>query len=98
MSELLNTLRAIVRDELGRVRPPELATVTQLHTRDVDTNANHEVSVKLIASGVDRVDAVVTLPWRWHRGCRRLDFQEHGERDPRLVMALRVVSVGEGVE
>jgi uncharacterized protein involved in type VI secretion and phage assembly len=53
MSELLNTLRAIVRDELGRVRPPELATVTQLHTRDVDTNANHEVSVKLIASGVE---------------------------------------------
>ncbi len=52
--ELLGTLRAIVRDELARVRPPELATVTQVLAHDGDgSKNNHEINVRLRGNGVE---------------------------------------------
>lgn len=52
--ELLGTLRAIVRDELARVRPPELGVVTQVLARDGDgSKNNHEVNVRLRGNGVE---------------------------------------------
>jgi len=54
VSELLDTLRAIVRDELRRRREPELATVTQVFARTGDGDkSNHEVSLRLRGSGVE---------------------------------------------
>ncbi len=52
--ELMTTLRAIVREELARVRPPELGVVTSLYAREDDGNdGNHQVNVKLLAGGVE---------------------------------------------
>ncbi len=54
MSDLIGTLRAIVRDELARMRPAELATVTQVFAREGDDDRNnHEVSLRLRGSGVE---------------------------------------------
>jgi phage baseplate assembly protein gpV len=48
------TLRAIVRDELARVRQPELGVVTSVYPREDDSNdGNHQVNVALCASGVE---------------------------------------------
>jgi phage baseplate assembly protein gpV len=52
-TNLLGTLRAIVRDELSRMRPPELAQVTQLYPSSSDDTANHQIDVKLRRSGVE---------------------------------------------
>ncbi|MEO8620387.1 MAG: phage baseplate assembly protein V [bacterium] len=53
-TDLMSTLRAIVRDEMSRVRPPELGVVTQTHAREDDSNdGNHQVSLSLCASGVE---------------------------------------------
>jgi hypothetical protein len=57
------TLRAIVRDELARLRLPELGVVTRSYARKDDSNdGNHQVNVKLCASGVElqRVPIVVS--------------------------------------
>jgi uncharacterized protein involved in type VI secretion and phage assembly len=54
MSDLIGTLRAIVRDELARMRAPELAVVTQAFPRDAEgSKANHQVNLKLRESGVE---------------------------------------------
>jgi len=54
VSGLVATLRAIIRDELSRVRQPELGSVTLVHTHDSeDSPANHQVDVRLRASGVE---------------------------------------------
>lgn len=54
MTDLIATLRAIVRDELARVRAPELAVVTQAFPRDAEgSKANHQVNVRLRESGVE---------------------------------------------
>lgn len=54
MSQLIDTLRAIVRDELARQRAPELGIVTAVHARDGDaSDANHQVHVRLAATGVE---------------------------------------------
>ena len=54
MTELIDTLRAIVRDELARSRAPELGQVTALHARDADgSDANHQVHVRLLATGLE---------------------------------------------
>lgn len=51
---LISTLRAIIRDELARVRLTELGTVTQVHAHEADDSAgNHQVSVKLRDSGLE---------------------------------------------
>ena len=67
MTTLVRTLRAIIRDELARVRLPELGTVTQVLARaSGDAADNHQVNVKLRASGVElaRVSvAVARLGW-----------------------------------
>jgi len=48
------TLRAIVRQELSRVRMPELGIVTQVHAHDSDDSPNnHQVNVRLRSSGVE---------------------------------------------
>lgn len=50
----MTMLRAIVRDELTRLRSPELGVVTSLYAREDDGNdGNHQVNVKLCASGVE---------------------------------------------
>jgi uncharacterized protein involved in type VI secretion and phage assembly len=62
VSELLGTLRAIVRDELSRWSQPELATVTRVFPRGGDSDkSNHQVSLRLRSSGVElpRVPVVV---------------------------------------
>lgn len=54
MAELIDTLRAIVRDELARQRAPEIGIVTAVHPRDGDSSdANHQVNVRLAATGVE---------------------------------------------
>jgi uncharacterized protein involved in type VI secretion and phage assembly len=54
MSDLIPVLRAIVRDELARVRAPELATVTQVLAHDSDSSPNnHQVNLKLRSSGLE---------------------------------------------
>ena len=54
MTELMATLRAIVRQELAKVRPPELGIVTQVHAHDGDDSPNnHQVNVRLRSSGVE---------------------------------------------
>jgi phage baseplate assembly protein gpV len=54
VAELIDTLRAIVRDEMARQRVPDLGIVTQVHARDSDSSdANHQVHVRLAGSGIE---------------------------------------------
>jgi phage baseplate assembly protein gpV len=54
VTELVDTLRAIVRDELARQRAPELGIVTAVHARESDSSDNnHQVHVRLAASGIE---------------------------------------------
>jgi phage baseplate assembly protein gpV len=54
MSDLIGTLRAIVRDELRRVRCLEIAAVTTVYPRDSDSSKNnHQVNLRLLESGVE---------------------------------------------
>jgi phage baseplate assembly protein gpV len=54
VSDLIGTLRAIVRDELARTRAPELGTVTRVLPRDADgSKNNHQVDLRLRGSGVE---------------------------------------------
>src|SRR5262249_24091629 len=54
MSDLIGTLRAIVRDELARVRSVEIGTVTSVYPRDSDgSKNNHQVNLRLLQSGVE---------------------------------------------
>jgi len=54
MSDLIGTLRAIVRDELARLRPIEIGAVTTVYPRDSDgSKNNHQVNVRLFQSGVE---------------------------------------------
>jgi uncharacterized protein involved in type VI secretion and phage assembly len=54
MTGLIDTLRAIVRDELARSRAPELGIVTAVHPRDAEgSDANHQAHVRLVASSVE---------------------------------------------
>lgn len=62
MSELIATLRSIVRDELARMRYCELGSVTATYPRDGGgSKNNHEVNLRLLQSGVElqRVPVVV---------------------------------------
>ena len=61
--DVMTTLRAIVRDEMARVRPPELGSITRIYAREDNSNdGNHQANVKLSASGVElqRVPIAVT--------------------------------------
>jgi phage baseplate assembly protein gpV len=62
VSELIGTLRAIVRDELARVRPPELATVTRVYARRGEgAKDNHQVNLRVRGSGVELTRVPVTV-------------------------------------
>lgn len=61
--DLMTTLRAIVRDELARIRPPELGRITRIYAHEsASDDGNHQASVELSASGVElqRVPIAVT--------------------------------------
>jgi phage baseplate assembly protein gpV len=54
MTDLLGTLRAVVRDELSRLRPPQLATVTQIYPCTSSGGPdNHQIDARLRSSGVE---------------------------------------------
>ena len=63
MSELIQTLRAIIREELHRRREPALALVTEVFPGD-GSEGNHQASVRLRESGLElqRVPVVVARP------------------------------------
>jgi hypothetical protein len=61
-ADVMTALRAIVRDEMSRMRPPELGIVTRAYPREDDSNdGNHQVSVKLAASGVELQRVPITV-------------------------------------
>ena len=54
MSDVIGTIRAIVRDELARLRSCEIGAVTTVYPRDSDSSKNnHEVNLRLLQSGVE---------------------------------------------
>jgi len=54
MSDMVDIIRAIVRDEMARRRSPEHGLVTAVQSRDSDgSDNNHQVNVRLRASGVE---------------------------------------------
>jgi uncharacterized protein involved in type VI secretion and phage assembly len=54
VSDLIHTLRAIIREELARQRLPELAIVTEVQSRDSDDGeGNHQVNARLRSSGLE---------------------------------------------
>ncbi len=62
MSDLVATLRAIVRHELAAARMPELGVVTEVFSRDSDSaDGNHQVGVRLQGSGVELPRAAVAV-------------------------------------
>jgi hypothetical protein len=62
MSDLVATLRAIVRHELAAARLPELGVVTAVFARDSGgADGNHQVGVRLQASGVELPRAAVAV-------------------------------------
>jgi len=63
MSDLIPTLRAIVRDELARMRWCELGSVTTVYSRDADgSKNNHQVNLKLLQSGIELQRVPVASP------------------------------------
>ncbi len=60
MSDVVTMLRAIVREELTHHRCPELGIVTEVFPGDGNEN-NHEVSVRLRATGVELKHAAVSV-------------------------------------
>jgi uncharacterized protein involved in type VI secretion and phage assembly len=62
LSDLIQTLRAIIRDELTRCRPPELGIVTEVFSRDGGSSpGNHQVNVRLRSTGVELQRAAVAV-------------------------------------
>jgi uncharacterized protein involved in type VI secretion and phage assembly len=62
VSDLVDTIRAIVRDELRRVRAPELGIVTQVIARGGDDDkGNHQVNLRLPNSDVELVHVPVLV-------------------------------------
>jgi phage baseplate assembly protein gpV len=60
MSDVVNIVRAIVREEMRRHRCPELGIVTEVFPGDGAEN-NHQVSVRLRSSGVELQRAPVSV-------------------------------------
>ena len=60
MSDLIETLRAIIKDEISKMRPPDLGIVVEVYANDSDGN-NHQVDVRLRGSGVELKRAPVTV-------------------------------------
>jgi hypothetical protein len=61
MSNLIPTLRAIVREELTRYRMPELGVVSGVFAKDDSDDGNHQVNVTLRGSGVELQRAPVAI-------------------------------------
>jgi uncharacterized protein involved in type VI secretion and phage assembly len=61
MSQLVDILRQIVRDELANTRVAELAEVTDAHPGGGD-GGNHQVSVRLVTSGAELPHVPVAVP------------------------------------
>jgi phage baseplate assembly protein gpV len=61
MSQLVDILRQIVRDELANHRVAELAVVTAVHPGGGDAG-NHQVSVRLLTSGAELPHVPVAVP------------------------------------
>lgn len=62
MAELIDALRAIVRDELARRLAPEIGIVTAVHARDSDSSdANHQVNVRLVVTGIELQNVPVVV-------------------------------------
>jgi uncharacterized protein involved in type VI secretion and phage assembly len=62
MSNLIPTLRAIIREELTRYRMPELGVVSGVFSKDSDSgDGNHQVNVTLRGSGVELQRAPVAV-------------------------------------
>lgn len=62
MSDLIPMLRAIIREELARQRPTDLGIVTEVFARTAaDSPDNHQVNVRLRASGVELQRAAVAV-------------------------------------
>jgi hypothetical protein len=60
--DLIRLLRAVVRDELARLRAPEVGLVTSVQPRDSEgSDANHQVNVRLAASGLELQAVPVTV-------------------------------------
>lgn len=54
MTDMVDIIRAIVRDEMARRRAPELGLVTAVWSREADSSDNnHQVNVRLRASGLE---------------------------------------------
>jgi uncharacterized protein involved in type VI secretion and phage assembly len=63
MSDLIQTLRAIVRDELARIRSCEIGSVTTVYSHDGDSsNNNHQVNLRLLQSGIELQRVPVVAP------------------------------------
>ncbi len=60
MSEFIDLLRVVVREELARQRAPELGIVLAVYANDAEGN-NHQVDVRLRASGVELQRVPVTV-------------------------------------
>jgi hypothetical protein len=61
VSELIDILRVVVREELAHIRAPELAIVVGVYANDADGN-NHQVDVRLRGSNVELQRVPVTVP------------------------------------
>lgn len=62
MSDLVETLRAIVRHELARARFPDVGEVTEVFPRDEGSgDGNHQVNVRLLESGIGIQRAAVAV-------------------------------------
>lgn len=62
MSDVVATLRALVRHELAGLRLPELGIVTEVFPHDGDgSDGNHQANVRLQASGVELQRAAVAV-------------------------------------
>lgn len=63
MSDLMRTVRAIIRDELARFRLPDLGIVTEVFAHDSGSSPNnHQVNVRLRSTGVELQRAAVAVP------------------------------------
>jgi uncharacterized protein involved in type VI secretion and phage assembly len=62
LSDLIQTVRAIVREELTRHRLPELGIVTEVFPHDSGSSPNnHQVNVRLRSTGVELQRAAVAV-------------------------------------
>lgn len=63
MSDIIATLRAVIRDELARVRAPEIGIVTEVFPHDSDSSENnHQVHLRLRGSGLELQRVPVAVP------------------------------------